>query len=225
MKISFVASACVAVGLATLVGCAQSPIPVAGNYDLTEQKKVRSAGHWQVISQNAARETLKMLDEAGVASNARLSVAPPEQATSFEKTFHEMLTTELVRSGRRVTTSTQNVLQVSYKAQLVEHKSERPRHIPGLFTMLTSGVGVMYGLRNQHIDTQGVGALALAGVADYAASVNSGGPTHTELVLTTSATTPDQILTRKTDVYYIEDVDNTLFRTAPEHKTMKVVNQ
>lgn len=225
MKISFVSSACAAFGLATLVGCAQSPIPTAGNFDITEQKKVRSAGHWQVISQNAARETLKMLDEAGVASNARLSVAPPEQATSFEKTFHEMLTTELVRSGRRVTTSAQNVLQVSYKAQLVEHKSERPRLVPGLFTMLTSGVGVIHGLRNQHIDTQGVGVLALAGVADYAASVNSGGPTHTELVLTTSATTPDQILTRKTDVYYIEDVDNTLFRTAPAYKTMKVVNQ
>ncbi len=225
MKISFFSSACVAFGLATLVGCAQSPIPVAGNFDLTEQKKVRSAGHWQVVSQSAARETLKMLDEAGVASNARLSVAPPEHATSFEKTFHEMLITELVRSGRRVTTSAQNVLQVSYKVQLVEHKSERPHFVPGLFTMLTSGVGVMYGLRNQHIDAQAVGALALAGVADYAASVNSGGPTHTELVLTTSATTPDQILTRKTDVYYIEDADNTLFKTAPEYKTMKVVAQ
>ena len=89
MKISFVSSACAAVSLATLVGCAQSPVPVAGNFDFTEQKKVRSAGHWQVISQNAARETLKMLDEAGVASNARLSVATPEQATSFEKTFHD----------------------------------------------------------------------------------------------------------------------------------------
>lgn len=225
MKASFLSSACAAVCLATLAGCAQSPIPTAGNFDLTEQKKVRSAGHWHVISQNAARETLKMLDEAGVASNARLSVAPPEQGTSFEKTFHEMLTTELVRSGRRVTTSGQNPLQLSYKVQLVEHKSERPHFVPGLYTMLTSGVGVIHGLRNQHIDTQMAGALGFAIAADYAASINSGGPTHTELVLTTSANTPDQILTRKTDVYYIEDVDNTLFRTAPEYKTMKVVNQ
>jgi hypothetical protein len=225
LKVSFVSSACAALCLATLVGCAQSPIPVAGNFDITEQKKVRSAGHWQVISQNAARETLKMLDEAGVASNARLSVTPPEQATSFEKTFHEMLTTELVRSGRRVTTSAQNVLQVSYKAQLVEHKSERPHFVPGLYTMLTSGVGVIYGLRNQHVDAKVAGALGFAIAADYAASINSGGPTHTELVLTTSATTPDQILTRKTDVYYIEDLDNTLFKTAPEYKTLKVVNQ
>lgn len=225
MKKSFVSSACAAIALVILVGCAQSPIPVAGNFDLTEQKKVRSAGHWQVVSQHAARETLKMLDESGVASNARLSVAPPENATSFEKTFHEMLTTELVRSGRRVTPSAQNVLLVSYKVQLVEHKSERPHFVPGIYTMLTSGVGVIHGLRNKHLDTQMAGALGFAIAADYAASVNSGGPTHTELVLTTSTTTPDQILTRKTDVYYLENVDSTLFKTAPEYKTMKVVSQ
>lgn len=225
MKATFIPSACAALILATLAGCAQSPIPVGGNFNITEQKKVRSAGHWQVVAQDAARETLKMLDEAGVASNARLSVTPPAQATSFETTFHEMLTTELVRSGRRVTTSSQNVLAISYKAQLVVHKSERPHHVPGIYTMLTTGVGVIHGLRNQHLDAKLAGAVGIAAIADYAASVNSGGPSHTELVLTTSTTTPDQILTRKTDVYYIEDVDNTLFRTAPEFKTMKVVNQ
>ena len=57
------------------------------------------------------------------------------------------------------------------------------------------------------------------------ASMNSGGPTATELILTTSASTPDQILARKTDVYYIENVDATLFKSAPEYKSMKVVNQ
>ena len=55
--------------------------------------------------------------------------------------------------------------------------------------------------------------------------MNSGGPTATELILTTSASTPDQILARKTDVYYIENVDATLFKSAPEYKSMKVVNQ
>ena len=211
--------------LALLAGCAQSPIPVAGNFDLTEQKKVRSAGHWQVISRDAAKETLKLLDEAGVASNARLAVVAPEKASGFEKTFHEMLTTELVRSGRRVTNSAQNVVQLSYNVQVIEHKSERPHHIPGIYTMLTAGVGVAYGLRNQHIDTKMAGVLGGAMVADYASSVNSGGPTHHELVLTTSAGTPDQILSRKTDVYYIEDADTALFRPTPEFKTLKVVNQ
>lgn len=225
MKISFLSCGGAALILATLAGCAQSPIPVAGNFDITEQKKVRSAGHWQVLSRDAARETLKMLDEAGVAHNARLAVVVPEKPTAFEKTFYELLTTELVRSGRRVTNSGQNVLQVSYNVQVVEHKSDRPHFIPGVHTMLTAGVFALYGLRDFHRDAQLAGALGVAGSVDYAKSVYSGGPTHTELVLTTSASTPDQILTRKTDVYYLEDVDASLFKPSPEYKTLKVVAQ
>lgn len=225
MKRSFLTGGSAALLMVMLGGCAQSPIPVSGNFDLTEQKKVRSAGHWQLVSRDAVKETLKLLDDAGVASNARLAVVPPEKSSGFDKVFHEMLTTELVRSGRRVALSAQNVVQVSYTVQLVEHKSARPHFVPGIYTMLTAGVGVVYGLRNQHSDTKMIGALGVAGIADYVSSVNSGGPTHTELVLTTTAGTPDQILSRKTDVYYIEDVDAPLFKTAPEFKAMKVVNQ
>ena len=47
-----------ALALAALAGCAQSPIPLAGN-DLTEQKKVRSTGHWQVVARDAAQQTAK----------------------------------------------------------------------------------------------------------------------------------------------------------------------
>ncbi len=214
-----------ALAVATLAGCAQSPIPVSGNFDLTEQKKVRSAGHWQIISQDAVRETLKMLDESGVASNARVAIASPDKPTAFDTAYHDLLTTALVRSGRRVTTSGQNALQLSYKAQLVVHNSPRPHFVPGMYTALTAGVFALYGLRNQHMDTQALGGLGLAAAADYGSSVGSGGPTATELILTTTAATPDQILTRKTDVYYIENADATLFKHAPEFKTMKVVAQ
>lgn len=213
-----------ALALALLAGCAQSPIPVSGNFDLTEQKKVRSAGHWQVLSRDAVRETLKMLDDAGVVSNARLTVASPEKSTTFDRTFHELLTTELVRSGRRVTTSGQNPLQLSYNAQIVIHNSHRPHFIPGIHTMLAGGIFALYGLRNYHLDTQALGLLGVTSAIDYAASVGSGGPTHTELVLTTTVSTPDQILTRKTNVYYLEDVDVTLFTHPPEYKRMRVVN-
>lgn len=225
MKPSLISFGAVALAVAALAGCAQSPIPVSGNFDLTEQKKVRSAGHWQIISHDAVRETIKMLDESGVATNARVSLAAPEKPTEFDKVFHELLTTELVRSGRRVATGGQNALQLSYKAQLVVHNSPRPHFVPGIHTALTAGVYALYGLRNQHLDTQLLGGLGVAAAADYGSSVGSGGPTATELILTTSAGTPDQILARKTDVYYIENVDATLFKQAPEFKTMKVVNQ
>lgn len=216
----------VALALAALLaGCAQSPIPVSGNFDLTEQKKVRSAGHWQVVARDAAQQTLKMLDTAGVASNARLTVAAPDKATAFEKTFHEMLVTELVKTGRRVTLSEQTPLQISYKVQVVVHNSPRPHFVPGFYTALAAGVSAAYGLGTAHLDAQLVGGLALAAAADHGSSVYSGGPTATELVLTTSAGTPEQILSRKTDVYYLENVDATLFKQAPEYKNLKVVSQ
>lgn len=214
-----------ALALAALTGCAQSPIPVAGNFELTEQKKVRSAGHWQMVARDAAQQTLKMLDNAGVATNARLSVPAVDKATTFEKTFHEMLVTELVNTGRRVTLTEQNPLQVTYKVQLVVHNSPRPHFIPGGYTALTAGVYAAYGLSAAHVDTKLLGGLGLAAAADYGSSIYSGGPTATELVLTTSAATPDQILSRKTDVYYLENVDASLFKQAPEYKTLKVVSQ
>ena len=139
--------------------------------------------------------------------------------------FHDLLTTELVRSGRRVATGNTDALQLGYKAQLVVHNSPRPHFVPGMYTALTAGVYALYGLRTEHLDAKLVGGLGLAGLADVGASMNSGGPTATELILTTSASTPDQILARKTDVYYIENVDATLFKSAPEYKSMKVVNQ
>lgn len=218
-------SCALALAIAALAGCAQSPIPISGNFDLTEQKKVRSAGHWQVVARDAAKQTLRMLDTAGVAANARLTVVVPDKATVFEKTFYDMLVTEIVQTGRRVTTSEQNPLQLNYKVQLVVHNSPRPNFVPGFFTTLTAGVSAAYGLRNTHLDTQLLGVFGLAAAADYGSSVASGGPTHTELVLTTSAGTPDQILSRKTDIYYIENVDSSLFKQSPEYKTLKVVSQ
>ena len=207
-----------------LAGCAQSPIPVSGNFELTEQKKVRSSGHWQLVSRDAVKETLKMLDGAGIPASAKLYVTPGEAQTAFDKAFHEFITTELVRSGRFVSHEGQGSVKLSYKTQLVVHKSPRPHFVPGIYTAVTAGVSALYGLSKYHVDTQLMGGLALAGAADFGSSTYSGGPTHTELVLTTSATTVEQFLTRKTDVYYIEDVDHGLFEKN-EFKQMKVVNQ
>ena len=75
-----------------------------------------------------------------------------------------------------------------------------------------------------------LGGLGLAGAADFANSINSGGPTHTEVILTTSVQRPTegQYLARKTDVYYLEDVDAPLFLARPAPlpaKTYTVVDR
>ena len=60
------------------------------------------------------------------------------------------------------------------------------------------------------------------------ASINSGGPTSTELILTTTVATGGRYLVRKTDLYYVEEADASLFAAIlpPQARTvMKVVGQ
>jgi hypothetical protein len=59
-------------------------------------------------------------------------------------------------------------------------------------------------------NAQTAGALALAGLADWGkghATVLS----KTEVIVTTSVTRKGQFLMRKTDVYYLDDADGSLF--------------
>ncbi|MCO5110437.1 MAG: hypothetical protein R3E55_09890 [Burkholderiaceae bacterium] len=213
--------------VATMVGCAtRAPIPLAENFELTVQPKVRSAGHWELVSRDVVAQTLATLDKAGVAPGTQLHVALPLNPSSFDLAFRDFLITKLVQSGAPVQQMPGQTLDVTYHAQLVRHNSERPHFIPGQFTMLAAGLMAAYGLRHEHIDAQMLGALGLTVAADYGASINSGGPTNTEMILTTTVARGGQYIARKTDVYYLENADTPLFMR-PSYKSvnMKVVSQ
>ena len=213
--------------VATMVGCAtRAPIPLAENFELTVQPKVRSAGHWELVSRDVVAKTLATLDKAGVAPGTQLHVALPLNPSSFDLAFRDFLITKLVQSGAPVQQMPGQTLDVTYHAQLVRHNSERPHFIPGQFTMLAAGLMAAYGLRHEHIDAQMLGALGLTAAADYGASINSGGPTNTEMILTTTVARGGQYIARKTDVYYLENADTPLFMR-PSYKSvnMKVVSQ
>ncbi|MGE5331214.1 MAG: hypothetical protein ACM3Q3_05540 [Nitrospirota bacterium] len=190
------------------------------------QPKVRSAGHWELVSRDVVAQTLATLDKAGVAPGTQLHVALPLNPSSFDLAFRDFLITKLVQSGAPVQQMPGQTLDVTYHAQLVRHNSERPHFIPGQFTMLAAGLMAAYGLRHEHIDAQMLGALGLTAAADYGASINSGGPTNTEMILTTTVARGGQYIARKTDVYYLENADTPLFMR-PSYKSvnMKVVSQ
>ena len=62
MSISKAIGAAVLVGTAAmLTGCANAPIPVAENFQYTSQQKVRSAGHWELVSRDVVAQTLGTL--------------------------------------------------------------------------------------------------------------------------------------------------------------------
>lgn len=214
--------------VATMVGCAnRAPIPLAENFELTVQPKVRSAGHWELVSRDVVSQTLATLDKAGVAPGTAVHVALPPNPSAFDVGFRDFLITKLVQSGAVVQQMPGQTLDVTYHAQVVRHNSERPHFIPGQFTMLTAGLMAAYGLRHEHLDAQLLAGLGLAVAADYGASINSGGPTNTEMILTTTVMRGGQYLARKTDVYYLENVDTPLFMRPPTIKSvnMKVVSQ
>ena len=212
--------------VATMVGCAnRAPIPLAENFELTVQPKVRSAGHWELVSRDVVAQTLATLDKAGVAPGTPLHVALPPNPSAFDVGFRDFLITKLVQSGATVQQMPGQTLDVTYHAQVVRHNSGRPHFIPGQFTMITAGLMAAYGLRHEHLDAQMLGALGLAVAADYGASVNSGGPTNTEMILTTTVARGGQYLARKTDVYYLENADTPLFMRPSKSVNMKVVSQ
>lgn len=212
------AALCCAV--AALAGCAVSPIPVAENFPLTTQKKVRSAGHWNQLSQDVVTQTLASLEKASATPQTTLYVALPPNPSDFDLAFHEFLVTDLVQKGWSVLPTNNAQLTVTYHSQIVRHNSERPRLIPGLFTSLTAGLYVL------HNADPAMGGLLAAGALDYVSSVNTGGPTHTELVLTTTVTGNGRYMSRKTDVYYVEESDTSLFNGLYKYSAargMKVV--
>ena len=213
--------------VATMVGCAsRAPIPLAENFELTVQPKVRSAGHWELVSRDVVAQTLATLDKVGVAPGTPLHVAPPLNPSSFDLAFRDFLITKLVQSGAPVQQMPGQTLDVTYHTQLVRHNSERPHFIPGQFTMIAAGLMAAYGLRHEHLDAQLLATLGLTAAADYGASVNSGGPTNTEMILTTTVTRGGQYIARKTDVYYLENADTPLFmRPSYKNVNMKVVSQ
>jgi len=207
--------------VALLGACTTSPIPVSENFPLTVQPKVRSAGHWNLLSKDVVHQTLETLNKVG--TTAPLFVVLPSNASSFDRAFREFLITELVKAGRPVVQQPDNAVEVSYQTQVVRHNSDRPHYIPGVFTMLTAGLYAAYGLRLEHVDAKLAGGMGLAVIADGIAATNSGGPTHTELILTTTVSTGGRYLARKTDVYYVEEADTSLFASLVPHRTVKVV--
>lgn len=221
--LSALATACLA-----LTACGSAPIPVANNFEYTSQHKVRSAGHWDLVANDVVAQTLDTLGKTGIERQTPVHVRLPHHSSEFDRGFREFIITKLVQNGVTVLQSpTGAELQLTYATQVVIHQSARPHFIPGQFTMLAGGLMAAYGLRAEHLDAKLAATLGLAGAADFANSINSGGPTHTEVILTTSVSRADQYLSRKTDVYYLEDVDAPLFlgqAPAPVGQTYPTVN-
>lgn len=191
-----------------LAGCV-SPGPVATNFPISEQKKVRHAHHWDVVADDVVTQTLQTLAKSNYIGNQALHVRPAQENTAFNKAFRNFLITNMVNRGLPVSSSSQNAIEVQYETQVVRHVSDRIDYKPGIVTMLAGGLYAIHDLADSEPVAAGV---ALTAAIDLAGSFRNGGPSKTELIVTTSISSGSRFVMRKTDVYYFDEADVGLFQ-------------
>ena len=198
-------------------GCA-SEVPIPTTYPVTTQQKIKSAHHWDVIAKDAAQQAAASLVKNNLSSTP-VTVSTPQTEAPFQTGFRNFLITHLVGLNQPVAQKNTDI-EIQFETQVVRHASARQAHIPGELTAIGAGIMVTrQAVMNWSGSAQAAGVLGLAGLADLGMGYATGLP-QTEVILTTSLLRNGQFLMRKTDVYYVEDVDGTLFE---QMKLWKVI--
>lgn len=189
-------------------GCA-SEVPSPKTFPLTSQQKIKSAHHWDVIAKDAAQQAASSLVKHKLGSTP-VVVTSPQSGASFQLGFKNFLITHLVDLNQPVAQKDAEV-EVQFETQIVRHASDRQASIPGELTVLTAGILVVrQAALHWSGDALKAGTLAAAGLADWGKGQITS-TTKTEVIVTTSVIRNGQYLSRKTDVYYLEDADGSLF--------------
>lgn len=199
------------VGLVLLTAGCASQVPLAVNHPISSQRKAKAVHHWDVLADDVTTQTIIALRRAGIAEGTPLFVELPTDSSAFAKAFRTLLITRMVGRGLPVANEKlPGSIGLEYETQLVRHNSSRYAHTPGTFTTLTAGIWV---IRDMIIGNTAVmpAGLAVGALADYGAGHFSGGATPTELLITSSIAMDKKYVMRKSDIYYIEDADVSLF--------------
>jgi len=200
----------------TLSGCS-SPVPVARNFSADMQYKVRSIHHWDIIAADVANQTLSTLHDDRLMGRD-VYVQRLDQDVPFLHGFRNYLITHLVNGGASAVDSPAGALEINYDTQLVWHASPRETYAPGLLTVLTGGILVLRSNPNPAT------LLGAAVAADLAKEILSA-PTHTELAVNTHIKDNGRFIMRKSDTYYVEDMDKRLFMPPTPIRNLEVTDK
>lgn len=218
------------VGITLLAGCSQlGGVPGAEAFPDASLRKVKSAEHWNVIAGDVAKQTAELKNRPEL-KGKDLYVSPAGDGSDFGRGFHAMLISHLVNSGANVATRPEGTIQVSYEAQVVRHLAGQGNYQPGTVAAIAGGVVVAreVSTSNASSSAKALEAAALIAGADFlAAKVRLLSATNTEVIITTSLIDNNKYLMRKTDVYFVEDIEGAMFEPPfrPRTKTMGVTGQ
>ncbi len=209
------------VAVALLAGCGTLDKPRADNYPATGQKKARAVHHWDVLAGDVAARVAEKI-AAWPAGEHPIHVTVAD-GSSFNQGFLKLLRVQLLDRGIPLSTGPAAV-ELEVQTQVVQHEAmvSGIPPIPLPLTILGTGVGVW---RDWHVHYSnrnllpgvatalGVGAgLALDMVRTHTQGAAAGGPTHTEVLITTALKTQDRYLAGSADMYYIEREDAVLYQ-------------
>lgn len=209
------------VAAALLAGCGTLDKPRADNYPATGQKKARAVHHWDVLASDVAtRVAEKIATWPKEEYPIHVTVA---DGSSFNQGFLKLLRVHLLDRGVVLSTGPANV-ELEVQTQVVQHEAgvQSNPPIPLPLTMLGTGVGVWRDWKVHYSDRNllpgvatalGVGAgLALDLMQMHTQGAAAGGPTRTEVLVTTTLKTRDRYLAGSADLYYIEREDAVLYQ-------------
>ena len=194
-------------------GCSTLDVPHAENYPASGQKKARAVHHWDVLADDVA------LGIAGKISAWPTDEYPiyvvPAADTSFNQGFRKLLITRLLDRGVFLSTEP-TAVALTFDVQLVHHPAPVPYQALLPWARLAPGVAVSRDWQAHSGDpsvvaTRAPEASALDTQRALAGGAAAGGPTRTEVLITTSLEGGSRYLARTADVYYIAQDDALLY--------------
>lgn len=199
-------------------GCSTLDVPRADNYPATGQPKARAVHHWDVLADDvAARVAAKVA--AWPEGQYPIYVMPATDG-SFQQGFRKLLLTRLLDRGLLLSTDPADVV-LNFDAQVVVHPTPVSNSVQMPVTALAAGVVVARdAITYAHSPFSIVAGTLATGVALDAARLltdgaAAGGPTRTEVLVTTSLESGQRYLARTADVYYIAPHDAVLYQALP----------
>lgn len=213
---------------ALLSACATQTldVPRAENYPVSAQKKARAVHHWDVLAEDVAGRIAEKLQ--GKAEQQAVYVLPAADS-AFHLGFRKLLISQLLVKGVAVGTQPTG-LDVRFDAQIVRHHSKVANSVQLKATSLAAGIAVVRDLTFQH-SAAAYTLIGLAAAGGYDAAklaldgAASGGPTRTEVLVTTTVEARQRYLASSSDVYYIEREDASLYSQQDDGRSWKVVGQ
>lgn len=223
-----------------LFGCyTQTPKPMG--YPYSTQQKMQSAYHWKVLAEDVANQIRESMKTGGYlnypvyvqpACNAPKWPCDAHRETPFGEGFYDLLTTELLKTGMKISTQESGAFVVATKVQVLYHEDGRrtrtaaPGFVTGTAALATFWGWIIRDARDYGSASRealAIGGAAVTGAAIYdAVSGMFETLPHTEVLITTSIKDYNKYVMRKTDIYYINDLDYWHYQNPPPAQTIEI---